>query len=284
MSALVYVVLCLIWGSTWLAIKIGLGSAPPLYAATFRFTVAVIILATLVKIKRLSYPVGWRNVFRLGHPGIYMYGFSYACVYFGETYINSATAAVLFGSFPFFVALLSNLMLKHERIHPATWFGLILGFLGVVLISYDSLQTSEHLFWGSLLTIVASFASAYGLIIHKRNCANANIYVAATVQMAAGGLLLLPAALIFERLTDFAVTTASVGSILYLSILGSVVAFLGYYWLLTHSRAVTVSMIAFVTPLVAILIGELVAHETLSLFIYLGAAMILGGMMLVVKK
>ena len=284
MSVLVYIILCLIWGSTWLAIKIGLGSAPPLYAATLRFVIAVAILTSIVRMKKLSYPSGLRNLLRLGHPGVYMYGVSYACVYFGETYINSATAAVLFGSFPFFVALLSNLSLKNERIHGLAWIGLILGFLGVVLISYDSLQTSKHLFFGSVLMLVASFASAYGLIIHKRHHAKANIYVAATVQMATGGLLLLPAALIFERWSDFAVTTASVGSILYLAVLGSVVAFLGYYWLLTHTRAVTVSMVAFVTPLVAILVGEVLAHETLSVLIYVGAAMILSGMLLVVRK
>jgi drug/metabolite transporter (DMT)-like permease len=284
MSVFVYIILCLIWGSTWLAIKIGLGSAPPLYAASVRFLVAVSILIVIVKFKKLSFPKGFRNLLSLGHPGVYMYGVSYACVYFGETYINSATAAVLFGSFPFFVAILSNLALKHERISPLAWLGLVIGFLGVVLISYDSLQTSPNLFLGSMLTVVASFASAFGLIIHKKNHAKANIYVAATVQMALGGLLMLPMALIFERLSDFAITTASVGSILYLAVFGTVVAFLGYYWLLTHMKAVTVSMIAFATPLIAILVGEVLAHETLSVYIYVGTAMILGGMLLVGRK
>ncbi len=284
MSVFVYIILCLIWGSTWLAIKIGLGSAPPLYAASVRFLIAVAILAVIVRMKRLSIPTGFRNLLKLGHPGVYMYGISYACVYFGEMHINSATAAVLFGSFPFFVAILSNLSLKHERIHNLAWIGLVLGFLGVVLISYDQLQASPHLFAGSILTLIGSFASAHGLILHKKNNANANIYVAATVQMTAGGLLLVPAALIFERWSDFAVTTASVGSILYLAVFGTVIAFLGYYWLLTHTRAVIVSMIAFVTPLVAILIGELLAHETLSVFIYIGTTMILGGMLLVGRK
>lgn len=284
MSVFIYIILCLIWGSTWLAIKIGLGSAPPLYAASARFLIAVTILIAIVKIKGLSFPKGLRNLLSLGRPGIFMYGVSYACVYFGETYINSATAAVLFGSFPFFVAILSNLSLKHERISNLAWLGLVVGFLGVVLISYDSLQTSPNLFLGSMLTVVASFASAYGLILHKKHHANANIFVAATVQMALGGLLMLPMALIFERLSDFAITSASVGSILYLAVFGTVVAFLGYYWLLTHMKAVTVSMIAFATPLIAILIGEVLAHETLSVFIYIGTAMILGGMLLVGRR
>lgn len=284
MSIFVYVILCLIWGSTWLAIKIGLGSAPPLYAASIRFLLSVAILTAIVRMKGLSYPKGVRNLLSLGHPGVYMYGISYACVYFGEMYINSATAAALFGSLPFFVALLSKPALKHERISPLMWFGLVVGFCGVVLISIDSFQTSPNLFWGTVLTVVASFASAFGLILHKKYHANANIYVAATTQMALGGLLMLPMALIFERLSDFTVTTASVGSILYLAVFGTVIAFLGYYWLLTHMKVVTVSMTAFVTPLVAILVGQVLAHETLSVYIYFGTAMILGGMLLVTKK
>jgi drug/metabolite transporter (DMT)-like permease len=284
MTFIVYLVLCLIWGSTWLAIKIGLGSAPPLYAASVRFIIAVMILMAVVKIKKLQYPSSFRALLSLAYPGVFMYAGSYACVYFGETRINSAMAAILFGSYPFFVALMSNLRLRHEKIRGLAWIGLVFGFLGVVVISYDSLQTSRDLFFGSLLTLAGSFASAYGLIVHKEHHSKANIYVAATVQMGLGGLLLTISALIFERWSDFVISTASVGSILYLAVFGSVIAFLGYYWLLTHTRAVTVSLIAFVTPVVAIAVGQLVAHETLSVPIYIGTAMVLSGIALVVRQ
>jgi len=238
----------------------------------------------IVKLKKLKYPASLKELVVLGYPGLFMYGVSYACVYFAETRINSATTAVLFGSFPFFTAVISNIMIREDKLRGVAWIGMAIGFLGVVLISYDSLQTSRDLFIGSVLTLAGSLASAYGLVVHKKHHSQGSIYVAATVQMGFGGLLLAPAALIFERWSDFVLTPASIGSTLYLAIFGSVIAFLGYYWLLTHTRAVTVSLIAFITPLVAIFIGELVAHESLSIYVYLGTAMILSGIAIVTRK
>ena len=284
MAALVYIVLCIIWGSTWIAIKIGLTDAPPLWAASIRFMIAVTLIGAYVLVKRFPFPKSLGEFLRMGHPGVYMYGASYALVYFGETYINSALAAVLFGSFPFFVALLSHFALAEKKTSTLGWLGMLIGFAGVVLISYDSLQTSQHLFLGTMLLLAGSFASAFGLMIHKRNYGQANIYVAALVQMLCGGILLLVAALIFENFGDFTWSANSVGSIIYLAVLGTVVAFLGYYWLLTKARTVTVSLIAFVTPLVAILIGVFLFDEQLSALILIGAALILSGIALVVKK
>ena len=284
MSLFMYIILCLIWGSTWMAIKIGLSQAPPLYAASIRFVLAVAILTVIVRLKRLRYPRGLKDFLRLGYPGIYMYCGSYALVYFAEQHINSAMAAVLFGAYPFFVALLSNSLLKSETIRGKAWLGLALGFLGVVVISYDSLQTSGDLFIGTLLAVAGAAAAAYGLVIHKKRFGDQNIFVAANVQMLVGGALLVIGAVLFEDWHDFVVSPESIGSILYLAVFGTVIAFLGYYWLLSHSKAVTVSLIAFITPVVAILIGVLFFKETLSTLIFLGAAMILGGIALVVRR
>ncbi len=284
MIALVYVILCLIWGSTWIAIKIGLTDAPPLWAASIRFLIAVGLIGLYVRLKRFTMPKTISEFLRMGHPGVYMYGTSYALVYFGEIYINSALAAVLFGSFPFFVALLSHFALAEKKTTNLGWLGMLIGFAGVVLISYDSLQTSQNLFLGTMLVLAGSFASAFGLMIHKRNYGQANIYVAALVQMLCGGILLLVSALVFESFGDLRWTANSVGSILYLAIIGTVVAFLGYYWLLTKARTVTVSLIAFITPLTAILIGVFLFDEQLSALILIGAALILSGITLVVRK
>lgn len=284
MSAMVFLLLCLIWGTTWIAIKLGLEGAPPLYAAGIRFLIAVSILSVIVKLKRRTYPTQLRGWLTLAHPGVYMYGMSYALVYFGEQRIDSALAAVLFGSYPLFVAMLSSFYLKKEPIRGLAWIGLAAGFAGVILISYESLNLSHSEFLGSMLTLLGSFASAAGLILHKRTCAHNDIYTAAAVQMGAGAALLLLGAILTEDISQFVVSSQSLGSILYLAVLGSVVAFLGYYWLLTHTRAVAVSMVAFVTPVIAIMVGIFLFHETLSLLIFGGAAMILAGIVLVVRE
>lgn len=246
--------------------------------------IAVSILSVIVKLKRRTYPTQLRGWLTLAHPGVYMYGMSYALVYFGEQRIDSALAAVLFGSYPLFVAMLSSFYLKKEPIRGLAWIGLAAGFAGVILISYESLNLSHSEFLGSMLTLLGSFASAAGLILHKRTCAHNDIYTAAAVQMGAGAALLLLGAILTEDISQFVVSSQSLGSILYLAVLGSVVAFLGYYWLLTHTRAVAVSMVAFVTPVIAIMVGIFLFHETLSLLIFGGAAMILAGIVLVVRE
>ncbi len=267
-----------------MAIKVGLADAPPLWNLTFRFILAISILHAIVLARRLAYPSTWQAAVRLAHPGIYMYCGSYALVYFAELHISSALTAVLFASFPLFVAILSLRMLKVERLPAGGWSGLILGFLGIVVISYDSLQSPGHVFLGTMLALGGAFSAAYGVLIHKRDFSSENIFVAVALQMTLGGIPLTFGALLFEDLSDFAVTAASVGSILYLATLGTVVTFVSYYWLLARLRVVVVSLIAFITPLVAIFIGAGLFGEELGLRTALGTAMILVGVLLVIRK
>jgi len=284
MNALVYIVLCLIWGSTWLAIKIGLSQAPPFTTAALRFVLATVTLSIICSLRKCSYPRDLKTLLRLAYPGFYMYGLSYALVYVAEQYVYSAAAAVLFASYPFFVAALSWWMYRTERLNLLAWIGMGLGFLGVVVISYDSLQTSGDLFLGTVLMVGAALLGAYGIVLHKHRFNHVDIVVAANVQMIFGGLFLVAGALVFEDWSDFNVTIEAVGSIVYLSLAGSVIAFLGYYWLLKRIRLTTVSLIAFITPFVAILIGAGLAEEALSLPTLVGGTMILGGVLLVVRK
>ncbi|MFQ5499356.1 MAG: DMT family transporter [Candidatus Zixiibacteriota bacterium] len=113
-SIVIYVLLCLIWGSTWMAIRVGLQGAPPLYAAAFQFVIATATLWAVVAVRRYHVPHNVWQLLRLSHPGVYMYCGSYALIYFAEQYISSALTSILFASFPLFVAMLSLKMLKAE--------------------------------------------------------------------------------------------------------------------------------------------------------------------------
>jgi len=281
MSIFIYIILCLIWGSTWIAIKLGLSDAPPLYSSGIRFLVSVSILYLFVAFRKVSFPKSFKHFVRLGYPGLYMYGACYALVYFAELYINSALTAVLFASFPLFVALFSIWILPGEKLSTPGWLGLLLGFLGIVVISFDSLQTSSDIFKGTLLALGSSLTAAYGMVLHKQKFSKENIFTATSVQMTLGGVPLVFAAIIFEKWSDLNFSAVSIGSILYLSVFGTVIAFLGYYWLLKRITAVQVSLIAFITPIVAIFIGVLFFSESLTVLILIGTLMILSGIMLV---
>jgi drug/metabolite transporter (DMT)-like permease len=284
MNILLYIILCLVWGSTWLAIKIGLSQAPPITTAALRFVLAMIVLSGISLVKGYRYPRDVRTILSLAWPGLFMYGVSYALVYLAEQHIDSATAAVLFGAYPFFVAALSWLLYRSEKLSGLGWLGMLIGFAGVVLISYDSLQVSSQLFVGSLLAVAAPLAAAYGIVVHKQKHTDENIVVAVNVQMAAGGLFLIVWALLFESWSDFHPSAEAVGSIVYLALFGTVLTFLAYYWLVARLPVVSVSLIAFITPLVAVLIGLAAADERLTLFLAIGTALILSGVLLVIRK
>lgn len=284
MTALLYILLCLIWGSTWIGIKIGLQEAPPLWTASIRFALAVVILAAIAWVRRFSFPKTPASFLRLGYPGIYMFGFSYGLVYLAEQHIDSSLMAVLFGSFPFFIAALSMIRLKDDQLPIRAWIGLAVGFAGVVVISVEQWQLSDDLFLGTMLGVIAVYTAAHGLIVHKKNFSQENVVVAACVQMLCGGVPLAILALIFENLAEFHVNVLSVGSVVYLAVFGSVIAFLGYFWLLRRISVVVLSLIAFVTPLVAIVIGVTFFNESMTPMIVIGTAMILSGIVAVIRK
>jgi len=279
-----FILLCLIWGSTWMAIKIGLEDAPPMYTLSVRLLLSLVVFHILARLKRVALPRGVRSWLRLGYPGLFIYGLSYAPVYWAETYINSALTAVLFASFPFFVALFSLGLLRVERLGLTAWLGLAVGFTGIVVVSYDSLQTGPDLFVGSLLVLLATMAAAAGAVFHKRSFSQQNVYLSAVAQITVGTLPVILITPLVENIGDFALTATSVGSILYLTVIGTVVAFLAYYWLLSRTRAIYTSLFAFVVPLVAIFIGVVLFDESLTLTIVFGTVMILSGVVLVVIK
>lgn len=284
MIIFIYILLCLIWGSTWMGIKIGLEDAPPFISLSLRYSLSVIILYSIILIKRYKFPTkNFKELLKFAYPGLFIYGGSYILVYIGELYISSSLTSVLFASFPLFVAILSILIIKTEKLNRMAWFGLTLGFLGIVTVFYDSLQFSGNLFLGCLLILSSSFLAAYGMIIHKKNFANENVYIATALQMTLGLVPMLLGALIFEDFSDFTITYKSIGSIIYLAVFGSVIAFSGYYWLMRHITAVNVSLIAFITPIIALLIGIGMFGETLSLGTWIGSGIILSGVFLVIK-
>ncbi len=284
MVSSIYILLCIIWGSTWIMIKIGLEDSPPLTAAALRFILVVAIFLTIAKLRKSPFPKTWLEMLKRAYPGLYMYGGGYALVYFAEMHISSSLTAVLFASFPLFVAILAALMFKQERTTSLMWVGLALGLGGIVVISVDTLNVSGDLFLGTILALASSLASAYGMMLHKKFFVQDDIFVSAGLQTALGGLPLILAAFVFEDVGDFRITQSSVSSILFLAVFGSVIAFAGYYWLLARISAVGVSFIAFITPLVAILIGVGLAGEQLTMPTVYGAVLILGGIALVIRR
>jgi drug/metabolite transporter (DMT)-like permease len=274
--------LCLIWGATWVVIKVGLIDAPPFYSAAFRFAVAALLLGVIVLARRRPWPARRGTVGWILLSGVFMYFGSYAAVYYAEQYINAALAAIIFSSFPFFVAIGAHFFLEGERLTALKVIGLVVGFSGIVVIFGDGLvRPSPQLWWAMLVMLGSPIASAVASIIVKRDLTREDPSTVNFLQMLVGVAVLFPFAFASEHLADLNWTPNLIGSVLFLGFLGSAYTFVVYYHLLKTIEATRMSLIAFATPVSAAVLGWIFLGEVLRLSSVIGALLVFAGIYIV---
>lgn len=275
-----FFVISTVWGSTWLAIKIGVTTLPPFFAAGIRFVIASAVLYAIIRIRGLRVVMTPDAKKLYLAMGLLTFFISFALVYWGEQFIPSALGSILFASFPFWVALFSFL-LRTEPIDGFKGSGIVMGFLGIVLIFWGDFDIGNPLAGlGMAAMVVSTILQAYVLIIVKRlgHSISPIVMNFAGMAMGAAGLMLLSAAT--EGWADIRWNVPAALSILYLALMGSVLTFVTYYWLLKRVQAVYLSLTTFINPIVAVILGALVLDETLGASVAVGAAMVLAGILL----
>src|SRR5687768_4086243 len=286
-ARLVWLILCVIWGSTWLLIKLGLADLPPITFAGIRFVIACAILFPLVWLRRLSLPKTRGNWFLLAGTGVMSFSLNYGLVFWAEQYITSGLAALLQAMLPAFGLILAHIYVPAERMTWVKIAGVILGVFGVGVVFSNQLAISgRQALAGCVGMVLSAFFAAYSNVLVKTYGKNLNPAVIAAWQMLFGLIPLLLYGLALEgnplalRWTPIAVL-----SMLYLALVGSVVAFLLYYWLMQNMDVTKTMLISLVTPVVAVILGMLVLDEQLSWRTLVGGAMIIAGIgFIVVRK
>jgi drug/metabolite transporter (DMT)-like permease len=263
-------------------IKIGLSESPPFYSAGFRFALAAVVLGAMVALARRRFPRGRRLWFWMSVSGVLMYFGSYATVYYVEQYIDSALAAILFASFPFFVAILAHLYLPGEQLNRMKMLGLTIGFLGVVVVFGGgvTMPDTEH-WWAPALMLLSPIFSAIASVIVKKHLTQEDPVSVNFIQMTLGMAVLLPAAMLTEEIATFHWNMTSISALVFLALLGSVFTFVTLYYLLRTMEATKLALIAFVTPIVASLLGWLILDERLTMMTIAGGVFVLIGIYLV---
>ncbi len=281
MTFLAIVLMCAIWGLTWVAIKIGLEDLPPFLSAGVRFAIASALLWPAVLWRKVPLPKNWPALRVILIPGFFFYSINYALVYWGQQYIGAGLAAILFASLPFLVALFAHYMLAGERMTYPKLTGLTIGFLGIVLVFYGGLSLGPQSYWGMLALLGCSLSCAYANILVKRDLHHIDPMLATAIQMTLGAVSLLGLGALLESGQDFHLTPKALGSLLYLSIFGSAVAFSLYFWALKKTEATKMSLIAFVTPLVALAGGHLILDEPITGRLAGGSLLVLAGILII---
>ena len=285
-SRLVWLLLCCIWGSTWLFIKLGLKDLPPLTFAGIRFVIAAIIIFSLIALRRVPLPNNKRDWTLLAATGVLSFSLNYGLVFWGEQYISSGLAALLQSTLPAFGLIIAHFYLPGERMTLPRIAGVLLGVLGVGVVFSNQLQVSgPRALWGSAALVGSAFCAAYANVLVKTYGLNLQPTVLAGGQMLFGLIPLLLIGIPLEgNPLHYHWTPVAVLSLFYLAIVGTVVAFLLYYWLI-HNMGVTKTMlIALVTPVVAVILGLLVLKEEMHWRTLIGGAMIVSGIGLIVAR
>ncbi len=283
-AILVVALLSLIWSSTWLAIKIGLESLPPFLAAGWRFLIAFMLLFLFSLKMNRAIPTNLKtHLFFLWFSIINFVG-GYALVYWGEQYINSGLASVLFSVMPFYVALFSIKLLPSEKITLKKMLGILTGFLGVVIIFHDQLQLSHpYGLYGMIAVLISPAFSALGTIVGKKARSQFHPVTLNTFPMLYAALFLFAMHFAFESDQIAIFDLKAIISLLYLGLLGTALAFVLYFWLLKTTSAVLMSLITFVTPPMALFWGWVFKEEPISWQLVLGMVIIFMGIGMVSK-
>ena len=286
-ARLVWLILCGIWGSTWLFIKLGLADLPPITFAGIRFVIACTILFSLIRIRRIPLPRARRDWILLAVSGILSFGFNYGLVFWGEQYITSGLAALLQATLPAFGLVFAHFHLPAERLSWTRIFGVVLGVCGVGVVFSNQLTVSgARALAGCVALILSAMFAAYSNVLVKAYGKHLNPAVLSAGQMFFGLLLLLGVGIPLEgNPFRFHWTPVAVLAMLYLAIVGSVIAFLFYYWLVLNMDVTKSMLIALVTPVVAVLLGMLVLDEEFGWRTFAGGAMIMLGIgFIVIRK
>ena len=286
LPVLVWLVLALIWGSTWLFIKLGLEDLPPFTFAGIRFVIAVLILSAVVALRRSKLPAERRDWVLIAGTGLLAFTVNYGLLFWGEQRTSSGLAAILQTIIPVFGLVLAHLHLPEERITAPKLVGVVLGIAGVALIFSDQMGAEgSGAFQGSVAIVVGAFGAAYSNVLVKARGGKIDYAVLAAGQMLCGLVPLLIIGTVFEG-NPFALrwTPLALFSLFYLALVGSAVAFLLYYWLVRHMQVTKTMLIALVTPLVAVALGMAVRGEQLTWQTVAGGACIMAGIGVIVLR
>lgn len=281
-ARLVWLLLCCIWGSTWLFIKLGLADLPPLTFAGVRFVIACAILFLIIRARGISLPANRRDWLLLAVTGVLSFTLNYGLVFWGEQYISSGLAALLQATTPAFGLLFAHLHLPGERMTWAKIIGVVLGVCGVGVVFSNQLAIAGgEALAGSVALVLSSVFAAYSNVLVKAKGRNLEPAILAAGQMFFGLIPLLLIGIPLEG-NPFRLrwTPLAIVSLFYLAVVGSVIAFVLYYWLIRHMDVTKTMLISLVTPVVAVVLGMIVLHEKLDWRTVAGGVMIMSGIAL----
>lgn len=275
-----YISICLLWGSTWLAIKVGLESLTPFISSGARFTVAAIFFFLIIKIRNIKVQTDRLAIKLYLIMGFFSFAIPFGLVYWGQKFIPSGLASILFAVYPFFVIIFTKVLFKEEEVNAYKIVGSLIGFLGIIVIFSDSLVIQSGIaILGYLAVVLSAIMQAFVAVLLKKYGKKLNPVSMNLFPVFIAGVLLLLIGFMTEDTSKIKIDENAVFSVLYLASFGTIATFSTYYWLMKKISVVLLAISAFLTPIVSVLLGWLILDEKLSLQEIMGSLLVLLGIL-----
>jgi drug/metabolite transporter (DMT)-like permease len=278
-TLLAFAIIYFVWGSTFLAIRIGVHEVPPLLFAAMRFLAAGLVLFGWMIARREPLPTRtqWMSVLLLA---LLIFLIDYGLLFWAEQRVPSGIAAVMMATIPVFIALSEILFLGTQRLTVRLAFALLVGIGGVAVLMSHSLDLGGAPVDrpGAIAVIIGSFTWSIATVLARKLPLPPSKVMSSGAQMLAGGIMLTVAAAIFGEFRNFHPSAVSSGawfSLIYLIIAGSIIGFTAYVWLIHHESPTKVGTYAYVNPVVAVLLGYFLGGEALGLRTIIGTMFVL---------
>ncbi len=278
-TLLAFAIIYFVWGSTYLAVRVGVREVPPLILAAMRFSVAGVVLFgwVLARGERAPSAREWRSASILG---MVIFLFDYGLLFWAEQRVPSGIAAVMLATIPVFMALSEIIFLRTQRLTVRLALALLIGLGGVGVLMSRTLDVGGAPIdkWGAVALIVAAISwSIASVLARKLPLPNSKV-MSSGAQMLTGGILLTIVAGAFGEFRNFhpaAVSREVWFALLYLIVAGSIIGFTAYVWLIHHESPTKVGTYAYVNPIVAVLVGYFLGGEALTARTILGTLLVL---------
>ena len=279
---LAWITICIVWGTTYLAIRIGVKDLPPMLFAGLRWTIAGSMFLVFLRSRGQKLP-SKKDFIPLAIVGIALLGIGNGFVVVGEQWISSGLAALLITTTPFWLVIIEAFLPNKPKINFLIIFGLILGLVGVTLIFGSHLEEllDGSYMLGSLCILGAVIAWALGSVYSKYRKVNLHPLMSAATQMIIAGTIQVVIGLSLGEASEFHLAGNGLWAFVYLIIVGSIFGYGSYIYAISHLPLSLVSTYAYINPVIALFLGWLVLDERLDMLIIISAIIIIVGVLLV---
>ncbi|MFZ5590252.1 MAG: EamA family transporter [Bacillota bacterium] len=281
LSLAAYITVCLVWGSTYLAIRIGVAHLPPALFAGIRFLLAGAILLLILLWRGVSLPQNSSDFKHAFIVGAFLLFGGNGCIAWAEQFVVSSLTALIIAALPLFVALLDTFWPGGNRMSTLGWLGMLVGFSGVAILVAPGIFNQHMDVRGIGGVLLGTIFWAAGSVYSNRYPPGCSIWMGAAIQNLSGGLLLTTVGLLAGEYNRFHLNSQGILAITYLVLFGSLAAYSAFIYILHTMPPAKASTYAYINPVVAVVLGYLILQEPVSWRMLLAAAVILAGVLMV---